>query len=179
MPGPPDFSDYHPIHIPPLFRIAFPELESIARHRDVAIEWRTTSSWYFVSSHSVYFDILCWNSKCHRFRIIIEPDLSGASLEIVNTSDLSPLSFHNRVYQRDDIGEDTLFCYWGDNNNPSHYGAYIGLMSPHFAPAATVSLSAARFTRCNYTHWLCPASGRFVHLDITVNGIGIVVHDFF
>ena len=169
LPEPPDFSDYNPIHIPPLFRIAFPE--GIVHH--AAVKWQMTSSWYFASSHPLYFDILCQDSKRHRFRIVIEPDLSDASLEILNTSELSPLSFDNRIYRRHNICEDTLVCCWRDNANSSHYGAYIGLMSPRFAPAVIVSLPA---TRRDYGHSACPASGRFVYLERALNGI--VVHDF-
>ena len=185
MPEPPDSFNHNLIRIPPLFRIAFPE--GIIHHAEL-IGWQTTSSWYFVSSHPLYFDILCRgrrNSKRHRFRIIIEPDLSDASLQLINASELSPPGVDKRVYQRYNICEDTLVSCWYDYTNPSQYGAYIGLTLPRFAhlishdsPSVIVPLTATRpeYDR-SHARSLCPASGRFVYLDRAINRI--VVHDFF
>ena len=174
MPGPPDFFDNKPIDIPPLFTIVLPE--SIVQHAGL-VDWQTTSSWYFVSSHPLYFDILCRDSTRHRFRIVIKPDLSDASLQVINTCEPFPHDFNKIILQRYKICEDTLVSFWFDFSYSKQYGAYIGLTSSRFAhlishasPAITVLLS-------EYVHSACPASGKFVHLDNTSNRIA--VHDFF
>ena len=48
------------------------------------MRWNTISSWYFGSSHSLYFDLLCQSSILKRFQIMLKPDLSGASLHVIN-----------------------------------------------------------------------------------------------
>ena len=59
------------------------------------IEWTTISSWYLGSSNPLYFDMLCRHSKPHRFKLIVESDLSEASLHVIN---LNPLLIISMTY---------------------------------------------------------------------------------
>lgn len=86
----PDFSDRNPTtHIPPLFTLLFPD--GIARPH-ARIRCNTISSWFFGSSHPLYFDIFCQFSKLQRLQIILKPDLSSASLHVINTCELLMIS---------------------------------------------------------------------------------------
>ena len=49
--------------------------------------WMTVSSWYLRSWDSLYFDVLYRDSKLQSFKIIIKPDLSDASLHVINISE--------------------------------------------------------------------------------------------
>ena len=100
-PQPLNFYDDNPTHIPPLFKISFPN--DIVLHS----RWKTTPSWYFGSSQSLYFDILSRVSKLHRFKIILKPDLSTASLHVVNKPELTPHNFSSVCLQEYRICEDT------------------------------------------------------------------------
>ena len=118
----------------------------------------------------------CLDSKRHRFKIILEPDLSTASLDVVNMSELTPHNFPF-VYMEDyRICEDTLVSCWFVHANrldtPSRsrfqWGVYTGSMSARFSnitsgPAFKMLLPDIR-SMCRYI--FCPASGRFVLRDI-------------
>ena len=88
---------------PPLFTIPFPDGVSPER-----IAWKTVSSWYFGSSHSLYFDMICGDFKLHRFQIMLAPDLSTISLRVINTHEPIPHNFNYVSYQDYRICEDTL-----------------------------------------------------------------------
>ena len=118
LPQPLDFVDCHPTHIPPLFRIQFPDGIGIN-----LIGRKTMSSWYFGSSQPLYFDMVCQESKLHRFQIILKPDLSTASLHFIHSSELSPHDFEYLSFDDYRICEDTLVCCWfyDDHDDPVQY----------------------------------------------------------
>ena len=159
-PQPPDFYDHNPTHIPPLFTIPFPD--EIVLHSKI-IRWKTISSWYFGSSQPLYFDKLCQNSKLHRFKIMLKPDLSTASLHIVNNSEVTPHNF-NFGSENYRICEDTLVSCWIYDG---HCGVYTGLTSRFANVTWSGDLALTMFTSdmgCQYPPQLCPASGRFILL---------------
>jgi hypothetical protein len=56
------FLDSNPTHIPPLFKIPFPD--GFVRNTPEILEWMMASPWYLGSWESVYFDIFYMkNSK--------------------------------------------------------------------------------------------------------------------
>ena len=122
------------------------------------------SSWYF-GSESIYFDIFYTDSKLQRFKIIIKPDLSDASLHITNMSeimldDLTEWSESYRVCEGYRICEDALVYFW--NYRFESQILYTGLI--------LTSADSAPFTNV-VTQWnasggiksICPTSGRFVY----------------
>ena len=145
--------------------------------------WMTVSSWYFESWDSVYFDILYTDSILQRFKIIVKPDLSDASLQFINTmseivSDDLMESLTFRGYIRPDfvdytyrICEDALVYFW---SNHKKWGAYAGLISAPFTDSDVVTQwnfgppTSAPFVNL-VTGWdghvvsLCPTSGRSIH----------------
>ena len=177
MPHPSDFRghflDDKPTHIPPLFKISFPD--GIIPHTKV-FKWMTLSSWYF-GSESVYFDIFYTDSKLQRFKIIIKPDLSDASLHVINMSEIisddlmESLDVYH-VCEKYQICEDALVYFW---NNRMTWGTYTGLTSASFTNVVT------RWDE-NFDS-LCPTSGRFVYCIYDVYGgftnNRIVVADLF
>ena len=180
-PQPLDFFDHHPTHLPPpLFTITFPNGISLHHESPHAerIGWKTISSWYFGSSHDpLYFDMLCLDSKLHRFQIILKPDLSSASLHVIHT-ELTPHDFNCVSFQDYRICEDTLVSCWFYEDDHHDCGVYTGLTSARFAdiishggPAAKMLLPdmGRRYTYLSS----CPASGRVVLLD-TGNNLAIL-----
>ena len=183
LPQSPDFFDHNPTHMPPpLFAIPFPDNS----HRPVRIDWTTISSWYFGSSQPLYFDMLCEDSKLHRLQIILKPDLTNASLHVVNTAELTPHDLNYVLFEDYRICEDTLVTCWSysDSNGDQHHwqcGVYTGLTSPLFANGISHGGPAAKMllpdSRAYHDLFLCPASGRFVRLDNESNSVAIL--DFF
>ena len=173
-PRPPDFFHHNPPHMPPpLFTIQFPPLHH------ARLRWNRISSWYFGSSHPLYFDMICQGSKFLRFQIMLKSDLSTASLQFINTSELSPYDFDYVFFQDFRICEDTLVSCWfyDDHDDPDQYqcGVYTGLTSrfaviSHGGPATKMLLPniGRRFLLFS-----CPASGRFVLVDST-NSVSVV-----
>ena len=146
------FLDDNPTHLPPSFRIPFPHdsiFNSISNRK-------TTSSWYW---DSIYFDILHRNSKVHRFKLIVKPDLSDASLHIINTSDFTPPHCDYVSLRNYRICEDNLVCFWTRFEN-NERRVFTGLTSAHFPEYVHIRHWMSRDGRS-----LCPASGRFVHFD--------------
>ena len=185
LPQPPDFYDRNPTHIPPLFTIPFPN--EIVPH-SYFIKWKTISSWYFSSTQPLYFDLSCLDSKRHRFKIILKPDLSTASLHVVNTPELTPHNFSFVYLEEYRICEDTLVSCWSVDshyfNTPSRsrfqWGVYTGSTSAARSP--NISLNGGPALKmllpdiesmCKYI--LCPTSGRFILQDIG----DVVVLDIF
>ena len=165
-PQPPNFFDHNPTHMPPLFTIPFPDT-SLHPPR---MKWNTMSSWYF-TSHPLYFDMLCQDSKLHRFQIMLKPDLSTASLHAIKTSELGPHDFDYVTFQHYRICEDTLVSSWFyENELRDRYqcGVYTGLTSARFANVISQGGPAAKMllpdNRCKCLLYLCPVSGRFVLL---------------
>ena len=136
----------------------------------VLIQWNTISSWYFGSSQPLYFDTLCQGSKLHIFQIILNPDLSTASLHAISTSELTTQDFNYVTFQDYTICEDSLVSCWfkfdsGQNQYQLKYGVYTGLMSSRFANVLTHggTMLLSGIGRDYDLHY-CPASraGRFV-----------------
>ena len=166
LPHSPDhFLDDNPIHLPPLFRIPFPDDNF---YIDV-LDWKTISPWYSGSRESIYFDILRFDSKLDRFKLIVKPDLSEASLHLINASRLTPHEFDNISYSSSyRICEETLSSFW---QSSSRCGVHTGLTSTPFPD------SAVRYWITKHNYSLCPASGRFVYLTLDDNIFSVVVMD--
>ena len=189
LPQPPDFFDHHPTHIPPLLIIPLPV--------DIKIDpnfskWNTISSWYFGSSQPLYCDLLGPGSTIHRFQIVIEPDLSTASLHVINTPEITPYDFTKVYLPAYMICEDTLVSYFiisNYNRDTRQYqyqtSLYTGLTTAngiisHSGPAANMLLSdigPGFGPRCSL--FPCPASGRFVLQVDSGDSDSITVLDFF
>jgi hypothetical protein len=177
---PPDFFDLNPTHIPPLFTIPFPD--GIELHSELIL-WNTMSSWYFGSSQPLYFDALCQDSKLHRFQILLKPDLSTASLHVINASELTPHDFNGVIFGDYGICEDTLVsCWYYGHPSPDQpkSGVYTGLTSARFAnailhggPANMLLPDIGR----EFELYCCPASGRIVRLEDGSNSVAVL--DFF
>ena len=167
LPQPPDFFDHNPTRLPsPLFTIPFPD--DIALHTE-RVGWNVISSWYFSTSHPLYFEALCQDSKLHRFQIMLKPDLSAASLHVIHTSELTPHDFKVVSFHDARICEDTLVSCWSGGHQSGH-GLYTGLTSTRFADIISHSGPAAKMLilpniGCEYHLFSCPTSGRFVLLD--------------
>ena len=136
----------------------------------------TATSWYFESSESIYFDIIYADSRLQRFKIIIKPDLSDASLHVINSipiiisNDLMESFMRYWTHQGYRICEDYLVCIWDDHDDTT-WGAYAGLTS---APSTKV---IAQMDGC--VESLCPTSGRFVYRDNDEKLFRMVVGDLF
>ena len=143
------------------------------------MRWKTTSSWYFGSSHPLYFDMLCRHSILRRFKLIVKPDLSDASLHVINPSQLTPRKFEDVHTQSYRICEDTLVFCWTDDAYEFECGVYTltfahsANVTSHGGPTFKMLLP---YIGPDYRYFSCPASGRFVGLDSSKN---VVVHDFF
>ena len=136
------------------------------------IEWKTVSPWYFCSSHPLYFDMLC-QGLLHRFKLIVKPDLSDASLHVINTFQRTTHNFDYTSFESYRICEDTLVSCWEYFPGPYHCGLYTGLTSARFADVISHDGPATRMllsdVGCDFRLFSCPASGRFVVLDNSNN----------
>ena len=170
---PPDFSvDHYPTHIlPPLFTLPFPDDVQVALHYPGRIKWIAMSSWYFGSSHPLYIDMLRQYSEYERVQIMLnlKPDLSAASLHVINTSELTRDSGH-AFFEDYRICEDTLVSCWSYWDNyqcgvytQSTFANFSNAVS-HAGLAAMTSPPKLQVGR-NYRLYSCPASGRFILLD--------------
>ena len=143
------------------------------------MRWKTISSWYFGSSQPLYFDMLCRHSRLRRFKLIVKPDLSDATLHVINSSQLTPHTFEYEIAQSYRICEDTLVYCWTDDRYELERGVNM-LTSAHFTNVTSHGGPTPKMLLpdigpdCRY--FSCPASGRFVGLDSNKN---VVVHDFF
>jgi hypothetical protein len=167
------------IHIPPLFKIPYPD--GIVRHTHDILRWMTISPWYFGSRdrESVYFDILYKDSILQRFKIFIKPDLSDVSLHFIYMSEIISNDLMNALLEAYKICDGYMICddalvyFW---NNLKRWRAYAGFTSAPFT---------SLITRWNgYINSLCSTSGRFVYLSHSYTNDGdcsstIVVVDLF
>ena len=164
-PQPLDLSSHYATNMAPLFTIPFPDsIGLVSEHT----RWKTISSWYSGSSQPLYFDALC-QGRLHRFQIVLKPDLSTASLRVINTSEPTP---HNVIFDDYRICEDALVSCWRENDyHPQNRscGVYTGLTSARFADVISRGGPASKMVLPNigrnYVLHLCPASGRFVLVD--------------
>ncbi|KAF8812954.1 hypothetical protein BYT27DRAFT_7239602 [Phlegmacium glaucopus] len=178
-PQPLDFSDYNPTHIPPLVRIPFPD--GIFGHTEL-FAWKRTSYWYLGSSQPLYFDLFFTLDSgkadmgaVHRFKIIVEPDLYDTSLHFIYTSEVVPNKMVFFLPYR--ICEDTLVTYWYTwCNNMSSGCVYTGLTSSRVANGILHGSPAVKMLLpwTGNANSLCPASGKFVHLNSDRSRIVIV-----
>ena len=164
------FFAYNPTHLPPpLFTIALPD-GIVRQHFGLNV----ISSWYCGSSNPLYFDMICQDSKLYRCQITLKPDLSSASLHIINTY---PHNSHWVSLQNYRICEDALVSFWvHDNRRRNRYqcGVYTSAKgTSHRSPAPNMLLPDIG---CKYVIFSCPASGRFVRPDSTD---GVAILDFF
>ena len=180
LPQQPDlhhFLDNNSTHIPPLFKIPLPD--DVLRHNHEILGRMTLSSWYFGSGflNSVYFNFF-FTSKIQKCKLFIKPDLSDATLHLINISGsisddivtcLAQLAQFNDCKHK--IYEDALVYLL---NTPSRTSRYTGLILTS-APSSNIVMlwnGAVEF--------LCPTSGRFVYWphrrdeDSSSSGISIV-----
>ena len=177
-PQPPDFFDHNSARIllvPPLFTITYPD--GLALHSACNIGRKMVSSWYSDTSHPLYFDMLCQDSKRHRFQINLKPDLSSASLHDINTSERFPLHHGSTLFQGYRICENALVAW---HLSAPYCTLYTGLMSATFSNLISHSGPASEIFLPNiglkYDRTLCPASGRLVRVDASNR---VAVLDFF
>ena len=173
LPQPPSFLVDNPILMPPpLFTIPFPDGISLNYK---LVRWNSISSWYSCSSGPLYFGVLCEESngsKFHRFQIVLEPDLSAASLHVINTSEITTLNFNVTFFLDYRICEDTLVSCWTYDPiaRPKKYqcGVITGLTSARFSKFISYSSPAGNIKfpadLDEYRFFLCPASGRSILL---------------
>ena len=158
-------NDNNPTHIPPLFKIPFPD--AILRPAHEILDWMTLSSWCFGCWESIYFGILFSDSKLQRFKLIIKPDFSDASLHFVDMCEIISDGLIDSLdaYRCCDgfrICEDALVYFW---NNRKTWGAYAGSTSAPFTNVVT------RWD--GHIDSLCPTSGRFVYCTDDGDGTSI------
>ncbi|KAF8804223.1 hypothetical protein BYT27DRAFT_7259405 [Phlegmacium glaucopus] len=163
---PADFNCDNLPRLPPLIRLKFPD--GLAHHPEFPL-WRTMSSWYFGSSQSLHFDMVHErHPELQRFKITIKPDLSEATLHFISTLQLTARDFEWVATPcTSNICEDTMVSFW---DTLDHCGIYTGSILSH--PTNSVSHRDPYVVSmllpvdgCPSSHSLCPASGRFVHLD--------------
>ena len=140
LPRSPDhFLDDNPTHLPPpLFKIPFPHGIVYDDVRDL----RIISSWYLGSRESIYFDILRSDLRLDRFKLVVKPDHSEASLHAINTSILTPRNFEIVSLQASSrLCEDALVSLWRWSDGVNYEcGAYTESMSarlPATSPGVT------------------------------------------
>ena len=110
-----------------------------------------------------------------RLKIIIEPDLSDASLHLINMSEItedflnSLSATRGRGYR---ICDDALVYLWNTYYRRT-WGAYVGLTSAPFTNVVT------KWNRYYDSLSLCPASGRFIYADVGSERCKLVVADLF
>ena len=125
--------------------------------------------------------LLCRGSELHRFKLVVKPDFSDASLHTI-ASEPTPHDFIDVVFQSYRICEDTLFSCWTDHfPDPYQCGVYMGSTSARSANVISGRAAAKMFLpniRYGYLYrvFSCPASGRFVLL---LRNKSVTVLDFF
>ena len=120
--------------------------------------------------------MLCRDRKLYRFKILLKPDLSTASLQVINATELIPYDFKCVFFQSYRICEDTLVsCLSNDRQRR----VYTGLTSARFSNIISHGYPAAKMLPDighEYNFVSCPASGKFVLL---VENNTVVVLDIF
>ena len=103
---------------------------------------------------------------------MLKPDLSTASLHVINDSEFTPHDFGNVFFQDYRICEGALVSCWlfeDRHRNLYHCGIYTGLTSDRFADIISPGGPAAKMILPDigrrYLLYSCPASGRFVLMD--------------
>ena len=183
LPQPPNFHVDNPILMPPpFFTIPFPDCILL---NPMHVKWNSISSWYSGSSHPLYFGVLCEDSKgskLHRFQIVLELDLSAASLHVIDTSEITTPNSINTFLKDYRICEDTHVSCWVYDSLalPEEYqcGVHTGLTSARFSNLISHSGPAGniKVDENEYLFFLCPASGRSVLLGSNNN---VAVFDYF
>ena len=114
---------------------------------------------------------------------MIKPDLSTASLHVINSSRITPHDFKYVMFSEYSICEDALVCCYSDYNdvrNQVQTGVYTELTTTARSvndtllggPEAEMLLPDIG---CEYALFSCPASGRFLRVDSD----NVAVLDFF
>ena len=160
----PNFLDETPTYVPPLFRFPFPD----GIERFSSANWNVISSWYF-GSCDIYFDTPCANSKYHRFKVVVKPDLSDASLYYIDTFEFphrdNALLWQPRFSQAYRTCEDSpVPCWLGS-------GLKCGRLT-------STTLSPGLISNFPLVGSLCPASGRFAFIPNSYYCSDITVVDF-
>jgi hypothetical protein len=168
LPQPPDFFDRNPTHIPPLFTIPFPD--GIPK----LIQWKTICPWYLDSSQPLYFDMLSQDlkkKKLHKFKIMLKPDLSTASLHVMKTSEYNHHDF-DFANSEDRICEDTLVTLGTYDDYPSRQPRAGNQYRCSLSVSTSTCFANVKMLIPNgfnvfqpsgfQSVYFCPASGRFV-----------------
>ena len=179
--------------LPPLFKIPFPDR---TENPEYFLGFMTVSSWYCGSKESLYFDEFHTDS-IQRFKIIIKPDLSDASLQAINDMPVYIPSDEIRsalLFIRSGgfkICEDTRVYFWfGYRYNNKYNMCHWGLCGRSTYNPFTINarrwnsghIHSAVFPNENrpwdgHINSLCPASCRCIYS--TDDGKGIAVVDLF
>ena len=101
---------------------------------------------------------------------MLKPDLSTASLHVINTPERTPHDFTYVRFKSYKVCEDTLVSCWvytdGDPGGQYQCGVYTGLTSARFADVIPHGGSASKMLFPDigreYLLFSCPESGRFV-----------------
>ena len=105
------------------------------------------SSWYFGSKNPLHFDMICEDSTLHRIQIVLNSDLSSASLILINSSTFTRSDAIHVVTSDYTICEDSAFSCWfydtsvlewyhdsdGNDDSVREGGIYTGSAIIHFA----------------------------------------------
>lgn len=177
---PPDFSDHNPTHIPPLFKLAFPDdfSREITPYFNLPYYWNRISSWYSGTSQTLYFGFLSrlgiLDVKFQDFEIALESDLSDVSLRVLNTCRPPQDNLSDVFFGQYGIGEDTLISCWKIHHSGRCRIHIRSLSGAGILPGGSIFLPVLLSATDIQMPSLCPASGRFVHLDIHNDRIGVV-----
>jgi len=187
LPQPPDFQRPSPFDgdttlIAPLFTIPYPDDIDLR-----LVRWKTMSSWYLGSSNPLHLDALHRDCALHRFQLILNPNLTSASLRLKNSSILSPEDYPNVTQCDYTICENSAISVWfddpsvlkwydgldgsGKNASVQKGGVLMGSAITRFALVDRV----LDFGRSRYQLLSSAASGRVVLQDQNQN---LVVFDF-
>lgn len=139
------------------------------------------SPWYLGSSDHLFFDVIYQEqSTLHRFQILLTPDLSSATLQLLNTLKIKHSSTAAPVgYQ---VCEDMIFsCGVYDSKSlwwTQDYAPLFFAVSPG-GPAAKVIYPDLGRTYLDHSFLSCPASGTFLLRILDLDGsYSLVTLDF-
>ena len=128
--------------------------------------------------------MICRDSKFQWFQVMLKPDLSTASLHVINAYQPTPHHSEYVTFQDYMICEDTLVSCWIYNDGRPHQyecGAYSGLTSARSTNIISHGGLATKILlpdngHDEYVLFSCLAPGRFVRLD---RGDSVADPDFF
>ena len=180
-PHPPTFLNNNPTYISPLLETSLPD--DIPGNCE-RIGWEMILDWYAGSSQSIHLGVLVEDFKLdlniHNVKIVIKPDLSDISLDVINSCQVVP-HFSSILYSKYHILEDHTHVSQAYLMNTHEGMVYIrstssppNIISPESPIFLKLSLPGLATIGISTS---CPASGRFVYFTGS-NCHEIVVVDF-